>query len=434
MYVLWVIFILGFSFASSFSMIVSLYPKKLCTWTSRQRLRRLSIQSYSTVPRSDIKAETVSNNPPSSPTSSASGISMWKGIPQNQWMVEAKNHGDKMDDLLYPKVLRNTSPKKNQHSEIKFKARTHAVPSHPIYNFLHSYYRYSPQELRLYSPGLGHVLEVSHQDDSQQSISQSTHPMDSKNKSDEIDKDTSSSVMNRYSGIVHIEHMSIDSATDVLYLTPTAKTSTSKRYGTVAATTSRDILFATMMRPPHFGCFGLHEWAMLYSNRTTPENIDPTQRHQAQLSLRVSQETIDQVVEQTGLSCTHFDAWRFFHPAAQPLNINNPMTRAGQVHNEQPACIHATMDLFKYAYQLYPFVSSHLLRRCLAVAVAARKIDMRASPYNVSHVEGCEEPICVETTDGKLHYVEEQKKLFDMSFSLRKELHDVYCNYLNYIQ
>lgn len=47
------------------------------------------------------------------------------------------------------------------------------------------------------------------------------------------------------------------------------------------------------------------------------------------------------------------------------------------------------MDLFKYAYQLYPFVSSELLRECLELAVKARKVDMRASPYDVSHVPDC---------------------------------------------
>lgn len=52
-------------------------------------------------------------------------------------------------------------------------------------------------------------------------------------------------------------------------------------------------------------------------------------------------------------------------------------------------CVHAAMDLFKYAYQLYPFVSSDLLRDCLELAVTARKVDMRASPYDVSHVPDC---------------------------------------------
>lgn len=327
-----------------------------------------------------------------------------------EWIEEASYHANAMDDLLYPKVLRVNS--KNKGDQIKFKARTHAVPTHPIYNFLHSYYRYSPQELRLYSPGLGKTLNaiVPLRDQQQQQ----QHEM-----------------MSKY---IDVTKMKYEPSTQSFSMDPHKVPSTSKRYGRVAATTSRDILFATMLRPPHFGCFGLHEWAMLYSNHTTDENIDPSQRHQAQLQLRVSQAVIDRTVEQSGLSCTHFDAWRFFHAAAQPLNSNNPMTRAGQVQHEQPGCIHATMDLFKYAYQLYPFVSSDLLRRCLSVAVEARKIDMRASPYNVSHVEGCEVPICVETTDGKMMYVDEQKKLYDMSFSLRKELYDVYCDYLTYLQ
>ena len=47
------------------------------------------------------------------------------------------------------------------------------------------------------------------------------------------------------------------------------------------------------------------------------------------------------------------------------------------------------MDLFKYAYQLYPFISSELLRECLLLAISARKIDMRASPYDVSSVKEC---------------------------------------------
>ena len=52
-------------------------------------------------------------------------------------------------------------------------------------------------------------------------------------------------------------------------------------------------------------------------------------------------------------------------------------------------CVHAAMDLFKYAYQLYPFVSSDLLRESLLLAIAARKIDMRASPYDVSSIKEC---------------------------------------------
>jgi hypothetical protein len=61
------------------------------------------------------------------------------------------------------------------------------------------------------------------------------------------------------------------------------------------------------------------------------------------------------------------------------------------------------MDLFKYAYQLYPFVSSDLLRDCLEIAVTARKVDMRASPYDVSHVPDCSGSIGEDCCIGFLH-------------------------------
>jgi hypothetical protein len=52
-----------------------------------------------------------------------------------------------MNSLLYPESDSKTS----------LKDRMHAVSSHPIYNFLHSYYRYSSAELKLYSPGINIV-------------------------------------------------------------------------------------------------------------------------------------------------------------------------------------------------------------------------------------------------------------------------------------
>lgn len=62
------------------------------------------------------------------------------------WRTEAVNHVRIMDDLLYP-------PGEN------IKARTHLVKQHPIYNFLHTYYRYSTKSIKRYSPGLGIMME-----------------------------------------------------------------------------------------------------------------------------------------------------------------------------------------------------------------------------------------------------------------------------------
>eukprot|EP00612_Vaucheria_litorea_P003469 CAMPEP_0171466950 /NCGR_PEP_ID=MMETSP0945-20130129/9627_1 /TAXON_ID=109269 /ORGANISM="Vaucheria litorea, Strain CCMP2940" /LENGTH=43 /DNA_ID= /DNA_START= /DNA_END= /DNA_ORIENTATION= len=42
------------------------------------------------------------------------------------------------------------------------------------------------------------------------------------------------------------------------------------------------------------------------------------------------------------------------------------------------------MDLFKWAYQLKSLISSDLLVDCVEIALKARCIDMRASPYDLS--------------------------------------------------
>jgi len=102
------------------------------------------------------------------------------------------------------------------------------------------------------------------------------------------------------------------------------------------------------------------------------------------------------------------------------------MTRNQQKDLEQPGCIHGNMDLFKYAYQLYPLVSSSLLVDCLQLAIAARKIDMRASPYDVSAFAECGQAIKVETLEGRRQYAIEQEELFRRAAPLRMALLSVY--------
>ena len=97
-----------------------------------------------------------------------------------------------------------------------------------------------------------------------------------------------------------------------------------------------------------------------------------------------------------------------------------------QVSHEQPGCIHTSMDLFKYACLLYPFVPSSLLQRCLSLAFEARFLDMRASPYDVSMFAGCEDAIRVETDDGRRAFIVEQKALYKKSQPLREKLLHVY--------
>ena len=51
---------------------------------------------------------------------------------------------------------------------------------------------------------------------------------------------------------------------------------------------------------------------------------------------------------------------------------------------EQPGCLHATMDLYKWAYKLSPATPSELLADCFALAADVRELDMRASPYDLA--------------------------------------------------
>ena len=55
----------------------------------------------------------------------------------------------------------------------------------------------------------------------------------------------------------------------------------------------------------------------------------------------------DSAVEvSSALRCTHYDAFRFFHPSAQPLNSVSMLTRDFQLENEQPGMAVLTITLF----------------------------------------------------------------------------------------
>ena len=78
----------------------------------------------------------------------------------------------------------------------------------------------------------------------------------------------------------------------------------------------RELLVATRDRPPVFSCHGLHEWAMVYRGDEV--------RHAGTTPLRLPQAEVDALVESRPVRCSHFDAFRFFHPDARPLNRLQP--------------------------------------------------------------------------------------------------------------
>jgi hypothetical protein len=122
------------------------------------------------------------------------------------------------------------------------------------------------------------------------------------------------------------------------------------------------LLRATHTRKPHFGCYGLHEYAMLYttagsstttrSGSETPDDGDsggtrrPALNRHQHLPLRISLEEIRQLIDQRRPTCTHIDAFRFFTDEAKGKNALVP-TRSKQRDMDQPGCVHVTMDLFK---------------------------------------------------------------------------------------
>jgi hypothetical protein len=172
-----------------------------------------------------------------------------------------------------------------------------------------------------------------------------------------------------------------------------------------------DLLGAIDRRPARLGCFGLHEWAMVY--RRPQQDV----RHD-DWPLRLGRGGTDAVVEAHQLRCSHFDAYRFFAPEALARNAIRP-TRASQVQLEQPGCLHATMDLYKWAYKLGPLVPGELLLSSFELAREVRVLDMRASPYDLSDLGY--EPVRIETAEGIAEYVAAQRSFVLRAAPLRQQ-------------
>ena len=176
----------------------------------------------------------------------------------------------------------------------------------------------------------------------------------------------------------------------------------------------RALLTATLSRPGRFGCFGLHEWAMVY--RASADQV----RHGG-WPLRLGPAGTDEVVESHPVACSHFDAYRFFTPEAAPRNTLTP-TREGQLELEQPGCLHAGMDLYKWSFKLSPAVPSDLVLEAFRLARDVRELDMRAAPYDLRELGY--EPVRIETAEGKAEYVEAQRAFTVRSNDLRRRLLD----------
>ena len=250
-------------------------------------------------------------------------------------------------------------------------ARAGRGEKHPVYDFLFSYYAFRPSWLKQWHPGPGVVLAG---DEAREFLRWPEY------------HETA-------------EGIAIDSG-----VLPEKRR--------VSIRWMRDLLVATANRAPAFGCFGLHEWAMVY--RQTPEEI----RHNA-YPLRFAPAELARIVESQPVRCTHFDAFRFFTAPARPLNKLQP-TRETVPANEQRGCLHANMDLYKWAFKLAPFTPSELIADCFELARDIREMDMRASPYDLRALGF--EPIKIETAEGRMDYERQQRVFASRSEPLRARL------------
>ncbi|MFE2958117.1 3-methyladenine DNA glycosylase [Nocardia tengchongensis] len=258
--------------------------------------------------------------------------------------------------------------------------RRAAGTKHPVIDFLFTYYGNKPSQLKRWHPGFGVTL---------------------------ADADD-------YTGSRGYHQVSLDSATPGWTADPAFL---EKRRDTIEFVAS--LLSATASRPAQLSCFGLHEWAMVYRTDDV--------RHQ-QVPLRLGSAGTDAVVESMQIRCTHFDAFRFFTPEAVPLNIE-PLTRDSQISREQPGCLHANMDIYKWGFKLTPLIPSDLLFDAFDLACAARELDMKASPYDLLTYGYT--PIRIETPSGRAEYVRAQADIAARSELLRARLLDACRALLN---
>jgi hypothetical protein len=250
--------------------------------------------------------------------------------------------------------------------------RARAGEPHPVWDFLFSYYTLRPGQLRCWHPGYGVLL-------------------------------AGGDAIRRYRGRrgygtdadgAWVSHAYLRSRLDTIRFVA-------------------HLLRATAGRPARLNCFGLHEWAMVYHCGAM--------RHE-HVPLRLGAAATDTIIESEvagPLRCSHFDAFRFFAADAMPRNAGSP-SRATQQDWEQPGCLHANMDLYKWCYKLSPLTDSELLLDCLELTAAAREVDMRASPYDLRSYGHA--PIAVELPTGRAEYVRCQNAIALRAAPLRTAL------------
>ena len=281
-------------------------------------------------------------------------------MPPTNWRAAMAAHEARVEPHVAPHLDRRTGQR-----------------THPVEDFLFVYYSYSPGKLRRWHPGAGVALLL-----------------------DERGRTPLTGL--RFTRRITTGRGEADALDVGAFLEARDRT----------VTFVRSLLSATLARPAHLRCFGLHEWAMVY-------NLRPGEQRHEQLPLRLEQDAVDAVVTAADIRCTHFDAYRFFTPDAVTRNLERP-TRERQIEFEQPACLHAGMDVYKWAHKLSPLVPSDLVLDAFELAKEIRTLDMEASPYDVRRLGYGVVPI--ETPRGRAEYVRRQRAFAQRSQELRRRL------------
>lgn len=270
-------------------------------------------------------------------------------VSRADWTARAQVHQERADALT-----------------AEHRARASRREKHPVWDFLFTYYAYKPAQLRRWHPGAGVTLKDAPERTAWRWYSSS---------GDDVTPDADLFAADKPELAGLIERM----------------------------------LRRTASRPGQFGCFGLHEWAMVYRQG----------EHRHPVPLRLGQDGTDAVVESHDLRCTHFDAFRFFTPDAVPRN-RSALTRDDQPLFEQPGCLHAGMDLYKWAMKLGPLIPGELLLDAFELARDIRLLDMQAAPYDLSGWDVV--PVRIETPEGKAEYVRQQRGFAERGAVLRGAL------------
>src|SRR4051794_18373948 len=170
-------------------------------------------------------------------------------LTREEWQPRARAHADRVDAWVQPHLDR----------------RQRGVP-HPVHDFLFGYYSQRPAALQRWHPGYGVTL------------------LDAPEYADLKGYGSRLSSTTRGGGRAARNERSVETTVTQAHLA-------SQR---PLLESIRRLLVATASRPPTLGCFGLHEWAMIYG--TTDLRHDRP--------LRLGSSGTDRVVESHRIACS----------------------------------------------------------------------------------------------------------------------------------